>query len=74
MWPFTTTQERQTEAMSQILAENAYERKMERVAGWVRTVVALLGGIAITFGILFGLEILGISPSDVVNFFKGLSG
>lgn len=65
MWPFTTQQERQTEAMSQILAENAYERKMERVAGWVRTFFALMGGIAITFGILFGLEMLGISPSDV---------
>jgi hypothetical protein len=60
--------------MSQILAENAYERKMERVAGWVRTVVALIGGVALTFGILFALEIFGISPSDVVGFFKGLSG
>jgi hypothetical protein len=73
MWPFTTTQERQTEAMSQILAENAYERKMERVAGWVRTVIALIGGVALTFLLLFGLEILGISPSDIVSFFKGLS-
>ena len=72
MWPFTTTQERQTEAMSQILAENAYERKMERVAGWVRTVIALIGGVAITFLILFGLEIFGISPSDIVSFFRGL--
>ena len=68
MWPFSTAQERQTEAMSQILAENAYERKMERVAGWVRTIAALVGGIALTFGILFGLEILGISPSDVWDF------
>lgn len=72
MWPFTTTQERQTEAMSQILAENAYERKMERVAGWVRTVIALFGGIALTFGILFGLEALGIAPSDVWHFIRGL--
>ncbi len=37
MWPFSTQQERQAEAMSQILAENAYERRMERMAGWVRT-------------------------------------
>jgi len=37
VWPFSTKQERQTEAMSQILAENAYERRMERLAGWVRT-------------------------------------
>ena len=72
MWPFSTAQERQTEAMSQILAENAYERKMERVAGWVRTIVALVGGIALTFGILFGLEILGISPSDVWNFITSI--
>ena len=72
MWPFTTQQERQTEAMSQILAENAYERKMERVAGWVRTVIALVGGIALTFGILFGLEMLDISPSDVWSWIKGI--
>ena len=72
MWPFTTAQERQTEAMSQILAENAYERKMERVAGWVRTFVALIGGIALTFGILVGLEMLGVTPSDVWSWFKGL--
>lgn len=72
MWPFTTQQERQTEAMSQILAENAYERKMERVAGWVRTFVALIGGIALTFGILFGLEMLDISPSDVWSFISGI--
>lgn len=66
MWPFSTKQERQTEAMSQILAENAYERKMERLAGWVRTVVALVGGIALTFAVLFVLEIWGeISPTEV---------
>jgi len=72
MWPFTTQQERQTEAMSQILAENAYERKMERVAGWVRTFIALIGGIALTFGILIGLEALGATPSDVWSWVKGL--
>ena len=72
MWPFTTQQERQTEAMSMILAENAYERKMERVAGWVRTFIALIGGIALTFGILFGLEMLDISPSDVWSFISGI--
>jgi hypothetical protein len=74
MWPFTTQQERQTEAMSQILAENAYERKMERVAGWVRTIIALVGGISLTFAIFFGLEMLEISPSDVWGFLTGLFG
>jgi hypothetical protein len=72
MWPFTTQQERQTEAMSQILAENAYERKMERVAGWVRTFVALIGGIALTFTVLIGLDVLGLSPTDVWEKIKGL--
>lgn len=66
VWPFSTRQERQTEAMSQILAENAYERKMERIAGWVRTVIAGIGGVALTFGILFFLETLGdTSPTQV---------
>ena len=40
-WPFTNKQERQAEAMSMILAENSYERKMERMAGWVRTLCKL---------------------------------
>lgn len=71
-FPFTTKQERQTEAMSQILAENAYERKMERLAGWVRTVLALIGGIALTFGGFLGLEMLGLNPSDVLDWMKGL--
>ena len=66
MWPFSTKQERQTEAMSQILAENAYERKMERLAGWVRTVFALVGGIALTFAVLFVLGMWGeMSPIEV---------
>ena len=65
MWPFTTTQERQTEAMSQILAENAYERKMERAAGWVRTLLALVGGIALTFAVLVGLQMFDITPMDI---------
>ena len=66
MWPFTTRQERQAEAMSQILAENSYERKLERIAGWVRTFVALFLGISITFLTLFLLEEMGnFTPSDI---------
>lgn len=66
MWPFSTKQERQAEAMSQILAENAYERRMERLAGWVRTAVALVGGIVLTFLTLFLLDNIGdTSPTQV---------
>lgn len=66
MWPFSTKQERQAEAMSQILAENAYERRMERLAGWVRTVIALIGGVALTFLTLFLLDNIGeITPTEV---------
>lgn len=66
MWPFTTRQERQAEAMSQILAENSYERKLERIAGWVRTFIALFLGISITFLTLFLLEEIGnFTPSDI---------
>ena len=74
MWPFTTQNERQAEAMSQILAENAYERKMERVAGWVRTVLALIGGVASTFALLIGLDMLGITPVDAWEWMRGLTG
>tara|TARA_R100001510_G_C7656346_1_gene216249 strand:- start:3336 stop:3554 length:219 start_codon:yes stop_codon:yes gene_type:complete len=68
MWPFTNKQERQAEAMSMILAENSYERKMERMAGWVRTFAALIGGVALTFGVLFGLDALGYPPSEVWDY------
>ena len=52
--------------MSQILAENAYERRMERLAGWVRTVIALVGGVALTFLTLFLLDNIGnVSPTEV---------
>mgnify|MGYP003625817863 CR=1 FL=1 len=69
MWPFSTKQERQAEAMSQILAENAYERRMERLAGWVRTAVALVGGILLTFLSLFLLDNIGdVSPTQVWEF------
>jgi len=72
MWPFTTKQERQTEAMSQILAENAYERRMERLAGWVRTVVALVGGIVLTFFSLFLLDQIGdVTPTQVWEWITG---
>jgi len=74
VWPFTTQNERQAEAMSQILAENAYERKMERVAGWVRTVLALIAGVASTFAILIGLDMLGITPIDAWEWIRGLTG
>lgn len=74
MWPFTTRQERQTEAMASILAENSYERKMERVAGWVRTAFALTGGVLATFGLMIGLELLGYPPSEVWSYLKGLVG
>ena len=69
MWPFSTKQERQAEAMSQILAENAYERRMERLAGWVRTAAALVGGILLTFLSLFLLDNIGdVSPTQVWEF------
>ena len=74
MWPFTTQNERQAEAMSQILAENAYDRKMERVAGWVRTFFALFGGIALTFAVLIGIEALGATPSEIWAWIRNLIG
>tara|TARA_R110002096_G_scaffold73787_4_gene174930 strand:- start:4891 stop:5112 length:222 start_codon:yes stop_codon:yes gene_type:complete len=71
MWPFTTRQERQAAEMAQILAENSYERKMERMAGWVRTSVALLGGIVGTFAVLILMDELGTSPLQAWEYLKG---
>tara|TARA_B100001175_G_scaffold90732_1_gene76518 strand:+ start:12499 stop:12720 length:222 start_codon:yes stop_codon:yes gene_type:complete len=70
MWPFSTRQERQAAEMAQILAENSYERKMERMAGWVRTFVALAIGIGGTFAILIILDELGTSPVGLWEYLK----
>lgn len=70
MWPFSTRQERQAAEMAQILAENSYERKMERVAGWVRTAAALIVGIGGTFAILIILDQLGTSPVGLWDYLK----
>ena len=71
MWPFSTRQERQAAEMAQILAENSYERKMERMAGLVRTFVALAIGIGGTFAILIILDELGTSPVGLWEYLKG---
>ena len=70
MWPFTTRQERQAAEMAQMLAENSYERKMERIAGWVRTVIALTVGIAATFTALIILDELGTTPIALWEYLK----
>ncbi len=57
--------------MAQILAENSYERKMERMAGWVRTVVALVVGVGGTFAVLIILDELGTSPLALWEYLKG---
>jgi hypothetical protein len=56
--------------MAQILAENSYERKMERMAGWVRTAVALAGGVAITFAALIIMDELGTSPVQLWEYIQ----
>tara|TARA_R110002110_G_scaffold192246_4_gene400281 strand:+ start:10337 stop:10558 length:222 start_codon:yes stop_codon:yes gene_type:complete len=72
MWPFNTQQERQAEAMSMILAENAYERKLERATNQLKTVLALFIGITTTFFILVGLDIwFDISPEAAWNWIRG---
>ncbi len=56
--------------MAQMLAENSYERKMERIAGWVRTVIALTIGIAGTFTALIILDELGTTPIALWEYLK----
>jgi len=72
MWPFNTQQERQAEAMSMILAENAYERRLERATYQLKTILAFTGGIVLTFFILVGMDIwMDINPEAAWNWIRG---
>jgi hypothetical protein len=58
--------------MSAILAENAYDRRMERAAWSVKTALAFLGGMALTFFILLGMDTwLSINPTSVWEWIRG---
>lgn len=72
MWPFNTAQERQAEAMSSILAENAYDRRMERAAWSVKVVLAFVVGVGLTFFIQLGLDVwLDVSPTSIWAWIRG---
>jgi hypothetical protein len=72
MWPFNTAQERQAEAMSAILAENAYDRRMERAAWSLKVVLAFVGGVSLSFFIQLGLDLwLDISPTSIWTWLRG---
>jgi hypothetical protein len=72
MWPFSTANERQAEAMSMILAENAYERRLERATNNLKLILTLMGSIALTFLVMVGLDIwANISPETVWSWIRG---
>ena len=72
MWPFSTANERQAEAMSNILAENAYERRLERATYNIKLLLSVLITGTITFLIFVGLDIWAdISPEAVWNRIRG---
>ena len=72
MWPFSTANERQAEAMSMILAENAYERRLERATNNLKLILTLMGSIAVTFLVMVGLDIwANISPETVWSWIRG---
>jgi len=72
MWPFSTQNERQAEAMSMILAENAYERRLERATNNLKIILTLLAAITATFLVMVGLDIwANISPEGAWNWIRG---
>jgi hypothetical protein len=72
MWPFSTANERQAEAMSNILAENAYERRLERATYNIKLILSVIASSTLTFLIMVGLDIWGdISPEAVWNWIRG---
>jgi len=73
MWPFNTQQERQAEAMANILAENAYERKLERATWTLKTIIAFLIGIGCSFFVLLGLDVFfNVTAGTVWDWLRGL--
>tara|TARA_R100000152_G_C6767337_1_gene192516 strand:- start:1292 stop:1513 length:222 start_codon:yes stop_codon:yes gene_type:complete len=72
MWPFSTANERQAEAMSMILAENAYERRLERATNNIKLILVLIGSVSLTFLVMVGLDIwANISPENAWNWIRG---
>ena len=72
MWPFNTAQDRQSEAMASILAENAYDRKLERATWTLKAVLAFFGGLTLSFFLLVGLDMfLNVNPEAVWLWLRG---
>ena len=72
MWPFSTANERQAEAMSMILAENAYERRLERATNNIKIIIALLVGFSLTFFSMIGLDIwFDKDPQTIWTWIRG---
>jgi hypothetical protein len=72
MWPFSTANERQAEAMSMILAENAYERRLERATNNIKLILTLFISVSVTFLAMVGLDIWAdISPEAAWNWIRG---
>jgi len=72
MWPFNTAQERQAEAMANILAENAYDRKLERATNTIKTILSFIIGIFLTFTVLVLLDTYAnINPQTVWAWLRG---
>ena len=72
MWPFSTANERQAEAMSNILAENAYERRLERATYNIKLILAVFITSSLTFLAMVGLDIWAdISPEAAWNWIRG---
>lgn len=72
MWPFSTANERQAEAMSNILAENAYERRLERATYNIKLILAVFISSSLTFLAMVGLDIWAdIGPEAAWNWIRG---
>ena len=71
MWPFSTANERQAEAMSMILAENAYERRLERATNNIKLIIAVVATAGITFLTLVGMDIISNKPRSHLAIHSG---
>ena len=72
VWTFNKQQERQAEAHASIIAENADDRRLERMTWSIKVAISFLIGCSLTFLTMVGIEaFFDITPTSVWDWMFG---